>query len=408
MIRWITERLGTGPFHELGSGTWSVLDVRYFVDKGGNSSADVLKVLQQGVDALRRGERVVVACDLGISRSNAISAGILSLFENRSYDWAVREVIRTTGEHDIKLDLVETVRHALGQHTQARQRNAILVTGGAGFVGRALVSRLRSVHAVRAPTRASLNLENGAAVLADYCACNDVGQIVHLAHPGRHTNVRAIASSLTMLRTVVDVCRLQSIRLVHVSCSSVFSGFSSPALFVDETTPLRPKGIDGETKYLEEMLVDLYFRRGEIDRALCRIAPVYGPGGERPRFIRTFCDAAQKGQIVRTHRFRNGRPALDLLHVSDAADALARVIATSTSDIFHVGTGELHMTADIAGSIGQMIGQPIIHEEIDIEDDVGNIAFPSKKARLTLGWEPRIGLDEGLRGMLAPSGGCPD
>lgn len=78
---------------------------------------------------------MVVACDFGISRSNAIAAGILSLVENKSYDRAVQEVVDATAEREIKLDLVEAVRLALGEVRQQADRRTVLVTGATGFKG---------------------------------------------------------------------------------------------------------------------------------------------------------------------------------------------------------------------------------------------------------------------------------
>jgi len=92
MIRWIRQRLGTAPHDALGEGTWLLLDARHLVDKGGNPTEPIRKLIEEGTQAYRQGQSVVVACDFGISRSNAIAAGILSLVENKSYDRAVQEV----------------------------------------------------------------------------------------------------------------------------------------------------------------------------------------------------------------------------------------------------------------------------------------------------------------------------
>src|SRR5262249_24102778 len=91
-----------------------------------------------------------------------------------------------------------------------------------------------------------------------------------------------------------------------------------------------------------------------------------------------------------THRFRNGRPALDLLYGDDAADALAAVAAWPKSDVFHFGTGVLHSTAELATIIGSLSGQAVRQREIAIDEFTSNIAFPSDKARTLLNWSAKV------------------
>jgi len=89
------------------------------------------------------------------------------------------------------------------------------------------------------------------------------------------------------------------------------------------------------------------------------------------------------------------------LYIDDAVDALARVVAKPVDDVFHFGTGRLSQTSEIAAQIGHIVGRSVSHSEIDIDDDVSNIAFQSKKAREVLGWVPRVELSDGLKAMLA-------
>ena len=167
---------------------------------------------------------------------------------------------------------------------------------------------------------------------------------------------------------------------------------------------MRPVGVSSETKYLEEMLVDLYFRRGEIERTICRFSPVYGPGGDRPRFIKTFYQAAIEKQMIRTHRYHNGRPALDLLYVSDAIDAISLAMSYPESEIFHLGSGRLVSTAECAEMIGRIVGVTTQVEEVKISEYVGNIAFAADKAKRLLGWTARVSLEEGLSATLRSYG----
>lgn len=397
MIRWIRRELGTGPHAELPEGPWRVLDVRMLVDKEGNDPETVRRLIDEGVEAVRAGKTVVVACDFGVSRSNAIAAGILASTERWSVDRALREVVDATGETEVKVGMVETVRYVLGEAHRHREGATVMVTGGTGFLGRHLVARLSREHRVVAPDRREVDLEAGPATLADYCREAGVTRIIHLAYPRIYTNAQALGASLTMLRVLLDTCRALDTGLVLVSGASVFSGHSEHSLVADETTIPAPKGVHGDAKYLEETLADLHARRGEVDCTICRLAPVYGPSGDRPRLIRTFWEAAMSGQPIRTHLYRNGPPALDLLYVEDAVEGLARLATRpDASGIFHFGTGQLHDTADLAARICALADATLHHEEIPIDDDICNVAFPSHRARQDLGWAPRWDIDRGL------------
>lgn len=400
MIRWITERLGTCAYDRRPEGNYHLVDVRHLVDKGGNSSAAIAECIEAGVAALKSGATVVVACDFGISRSNSIAAGILSVSEERGFDECVAQVLAATGEAEIKLDMIQSVRDALPDAPAASRNVTVLVTGGSGFLGQRLVPRLQTSHQVVTPGRDALDLQDGAVKLAAYCRAEGVGQIVHLAYPRVYTNVGAMAVGLAMLRTVLDTCKLLDIRLVFASSSVLYGGYAATDLIADESTPFRPKGAYSDAKFLEEMLLDAYVQRGDIRRSVCRLAPVYGPGGDRPRLIKTFAASLSAKKAIHTHRYLNGRPALDLLYVSDAAEAIARTVEYELDCVFHFGSGVLHSTVEIAEQIADLLDAPLAFDELLIDDHIANVRMDSRRAERILKWSPEVLLRQGLAQCL--------
>jgi hypothetical protein len=123
--------LGTGPFNELGSGSFEIVDVRHLVDKAGNPSKEVAEAVEAGALLLKRGRSVVVACDFGISRSNSIAAGIISVVDGTSLD----EVVAATKESEIKIDMIESVRRALNPDRTDAERTAFWWVAEAGSLG---------------------------------------------------------------------------------------------------------------------------------------------------------------------------------------------------------------------------------------------------------------------------------
>lgn len=400
MIRWIRPRLGTAPFNEIPEGDFAIVDVRRLVDKSGNPSTVVLEAVEAGLQLLRAGRTVVIACDFGISRSNSIAAGVLSRAEGKTFDAALVDVIDATGEAEIKIAMIEAVRAALESVSRRSDRSSLLITGGSGFIGRHVPPLMTSEQRVLTPLRNTLDLEKGAAELGRYCCEQNIGQILHLAYPRQYTNTNAAGSSINMLRAVLDVCRTLDIRLIFVSSWVVFSGYASTSLWADESVALRSKGAYGDSKYIEEMLVRAHADRGDVKVSIARFAPVYGPGGDRPRLIGTFHQSLLRGETISTHRFRNGRPALDLLHVTDAAQALCSLISSGIDDDFHFGSGTLTETAAIAQLIAEIVQKPLRLDEIEIDDETSNVAMISAKAARRLDWKASVDVETGFRRML--------
>ena len=77
MIRWITKTLATGSWEEVKDlPNVHVADVRDMVDKEGNPASLVKSKIEGALSFLTQGKSVVLACDYGISRRNAIAAGV--------------------------------------------------------------------------------------------------------------------------------------------------------------------------------------------------------------------------------------------------------------------------------------------------------------------------------------------
>jgi UDP-glucuronate decarboxylase len=402
MIRWIVDgRLATAAGNERPATGDTLIDVRDLVDRAGNSRDTLVGRVREGADALQRGETVVVMCDFGISRSNAIAAAILARWRSMEFDAAVAEVMARTGETAIKLDMVAGLRDAVSGAHAAPDRGTVLVTGGSGFIGRGLCPLLTSSGTGLAPSRRELDLLGSAVDHDGYCRRHRIGQIVHLAFPRVYTSNSALGASLTMLRNVLDVGRVLGLRLVLVSNSAVFSGIKTEMMIVDSTKPMHPRGVYGEAKFLQEKLVEFALQNGEVDAVVARLAPTYGPGCERPRLIRAFYEAILEGRQIRTHRYLdNALPRLDLLYVDDAVAGLAKLVRSNASGVHHFSTGSTYTPADVARRIAALVGRPVEITETPIVDHVANVQLDSTETRRLLGWEPRVDIDEGLRRTL--------
>ncbi len=392
MIRWITPALGTAPANsqELGL-EMAVVDVRDLVDKAGNSGDAVLAKVQLGVALLKEGRRVVVCCDYGISRSNAIAAGILSVQSRMPFDEAVGEVCRATGEREIKLEPLNVVRRALSGNapkTGDSQDRRILITGGSGFIGTVLQRELGASGFVISPSRKDSDLLTGSLGLDLIVKQNRINQIVHLANPRVYTSAKATGDAITMVRNVLDVCRENSLRLLYLSGWEVYSGYRTTNLLANENLPVLPKGPYGEAKMLCEALISHFAKQYGVFASIIRSSPVYGIGSDRPKFIYNFLGKARLGALIRTHRYRNGEPHLDLLHIEDLTSALLAVIKHDFDGYLNIGSGRLIGTNAIARLIVEKSHSSSHIAEQEIDDYAPNILMDYSKAHAMLGWRP--------------------
>ncbi|WP_299988653.1 NAD-dependent epimerase/dehydratase family protein [uncultured Ruegeria sp.] len=405
MIRWIVEnRLGTAAYHEASTSGHDVLDVRHLVDGPGNGAHGTLALIERGAAMMASGKPLIVACDFGVSRSNSIAAGVLVRAQKLGFDEAARIVIAQTGEENIKLSMLDTVRAALNSSKGAdHSTGAVLITGGSGFVGRNLVSGLsaKRVEPVLAPSRSKLDLTANSVALASYLRENNVRQIVHLAFPRIYTNVPAMGESLIMLRRLIEACVTQNITLTILSGAVVFSGYKTRNLLADLDTTPRAMHVYGETKLLEETLVRQNMQNSGLLARIVRLAPVYGPTGLRPRFIRQFHDALQAGQGIQVHSYINGPARLELLYIDDAVAALSEIIGRNLPGNFHIGTGVHYSPAEVAEQIAELTGTKLTVDTSALNEHVSNVVLGAQSDRAELSWTPKTPLLVGLKRTIA-------
>lgn len=403
-IRWITPLLGTAAANAIQDvSDIAIIDVRDLVDKAGNRSEAIREKIRQGVESLVQGKRTIVCCDYGMSRSNAIATGILTSLDKVPFDAALRQVQEATGEAQIKLEPLNAVRKALGLQSPNRQNSeyrSVLVTGGRGFLGNALLSKLSSEFRILTPTREELDIGIGSTQLDLLTSEENIDCIIHLANPRVYTSNIAMGQSITMLRNVIDVCLVKDIPLIYPSSWEIYSGYAG-ILHADESTPALPRGPYSETKYLVEMLIEHCRRTRGLRCALLRSSPVYGSGSDKPKFIYNFIEKAKRNQKITTHCYNNGNPALDLLHVDDLVSALVATMRNNFVGTLNLGTGVLNSTLKISEMIRDWFGSLSLIDQIAIDSDVASISMNWNRARTELNWQPTISFEQGLEHLLS-------
>lgn len=313
----------------------------------------------------------------------------------------------------------------------------VLVTGGTGFTGTALVRRLLSdghsvvaldykeglaAHELR---RRGAEIVLGSVTNRDAVmrAMQGVDVVHHLAAAFRELNVpeqHYYEVNVEGTRNVLTAAARAGVqKVVYCSTCGVHGNVDDPP--GDENSPIRPADYYQQTKYEAEPFVREWNRRG-LRTTILRPAAIYGPG-DPERFFMIF-KRVSRGVFP---MFGDGKTLYHPLYIDNLVDAL---VAAMPPD---VGNGEAYLIADeqyveieelvrnVASALGVSVNiphypllpliaaghvcetlckpfgitPPIFPRRVDWYRQ--NRAFDIRKAKRDLNYRPQVGLAEGLR-----------
>lgn len=320
----------------------------------------------------------------------------------------------------------------------------ILVTGGAGFIGSALVRHLlaetgHGVINVDALTYAALpgaladveresryvferaDVRDAAAVDAIF-ARHDPDGVIHLAaesHVDRSivgpaafvsTNVGGTQVMLEAARRHRDGLsgpRADAFRWLQVSTDEVY-GSAAPEQVFDESSGYAPNSPYAASKAAADQLVRAWRVTYGLPTMTTHGANTYGPFQYPEKLVPVAIYRALAGLDLPL--YGNGTQMRDWLHVADHAAALARVFeAGRIGTRYNIGAGQvctnLELVSRVASTVDQLGpgGAPSAERIRFVADRAGNdqrYALDTRRIREELGWQPRVALDDGLEATV--------
>ncbi|MEU8798647.1 NAD-dependent epimerase/dehydratase family protein [Spirillospora sp. NPDC048819] len=296
----------------------------------------------------------------------------------------------------------------------------VLITGAAGFIGSHLVDRLvADGHEVigvddmssGANVRPGLELwemDVSDPGLVEKAAARRPEVICHLA---AQVSVRAsVADPLGDARTnvvgtanVLEAARAAGGRKVVFTSSCAVYGVPD-ALPVPPDAELRPASPYAASKVSGEVYAGMYKALHGIDFTTLTLANVYGPRqtpeGEAG-VISIFADALLAGRPTRV--YGDGAQTRDYVYVADVVDAFARAAGErGGGGRFNVGTGVQTTDRDLHTLVAEAAGAPDDPEFAPPRlGDLPAMSVDPKATQEALGWEPKVGLAEGLAETVA-------
>ena len=289
--------------------------------------------------------------------------------------------------------------------------DSVLVTGGSGFIGSALVESLRGDVDVRVldvdtdpEPPAGVEVIEGDVrdpqVVDDAVAGVDVifHQAALVSVPESVADpVESHTTNATGTLRVLEAARRHDARVVVASSAAVYGQPDSVPL--SETATLAPTSPYGTDKLAADQYVRLYNDLYDLDAVALRYFNVYGPGqagSDYAAVIDVFVEQARHGEPITVEG--DGEQTRDFVHVDDVVRAnrlAARTDAVGAA--YNVGTGESVSVNRLAEQVKSVVGSdsPIVHAE-PRDGDIRHSRADISQAREQLGYEPTVDLAEGL------------
>ncbi len=162
--------------------------------------------------------------------------------------------------------------------------------------------------------------------------------------------------------------------------------------------PIGPRGVYDEAKRFAEAMTMAYHRAHGVETHIVRIFNTYGPrmrlndGRALPNFVYQ----ALSGQPITV--YGDGKQTRSFCYVSDLVEGIYRLMQSEEREPVNIGNPQEITILEFAERIRALVGSdvPIKFEPLPQDDPKRRCPDISKAKRL-LKWEPKVGLDEGLR-----------
>ncbi len=292
----------------------------------------------------------------------------------------------------------------------------VLVTGGAGFIGSHLVRRLAKLGAeVRVlddlSTGSRENLVYGSAdlhvdsVLDDRALDRVMRRCSHVFHLAAAIDQsdpdRCYMVNVTGTSRVVEAARRNAVSRVIVASTAATYGLC-PDLPSEESDVGDAWSPYAVSKRAAELAATVAARRHDFGVVTLRYFDVYGPrqnpSSPYASAVNAFAPALLEGRAPELHG--DGRQTRDYTFVDDAVDATllaALTPHTVRGEVFNVGTGRETSTGELLCLVSDELGVRIAPSYApEAQDVVKRQRASLEKARLMLGYEPKVRLEEGL------------
>jgi dTDP-glucose 4,6-dehydratase len=299
----------------------------------------------------------------------------------------------------------------------------VAVLGGAGFVGSHLCERLVAEGAEvlcvdnlmtgNAANVAHLDGERFALVDHDIrehiTIDGDVDFVLNFASPASPVDferwpIQILKIGAMGTHNALGLALAKGAVFLQASTSEVYGDplvNPQPETYWGNVNPIGVRGVYDEGKRYGEALVMAYHRAHGLQTRMVRIFNTYG-ARMRPddgRAVPAFFSAALRGESIPVHG--DGSQTRSLCHVDDLVEGIVRLAVSEEVDPVNLGNPHEVTILELAETVREVVGStaPIEFRPRPVDDP--NQRCPDiTRARAVLGWEPTVGLRDGLERTL--------
>ena len=295
-----------------------------------------------------------------------------------------------------------------------------LVTGGAGFIGSHLCDFLLDAghevicidNLLTGTTNNIAHIRNKRFTFLKYNVTNylfvngPLDYVFHLASPASPVDymelpIQTMKVGALGTLNALGLAKAKNATFTLASTSEVYGDpehHPQKESYWGNVNPIGPRGVYDEAKRFAEALTMAYHRYHAVKTRIARIFNTFGPrmrlrdGRVVPNFI---CQALANEPLT---VYGDGAQTRSFCYVSDLVDGLFRLATSGETSPTNIGNPDEMSILDFAEKINQLTSNKagIAYRQLPVDDPKCRRPDISK-AKDSLGWEPKVSLEEGLR-----------
>src|SRR6266542_2723176 len=166
--------------------------------------------------------------------------------------------------------------------------------------------------------------------------------------------------------------------------------------------PIGPRAVYDEAKRFAEAITMAYRRYEKVDVRVARIFNTYGPRMrlDDGRVVPTFVAQALRGEAITM--FGDGSQTRSFCYVDDNVEGIWRLLRSGCQEPVNIGNPHELTILDFAKAVQRLVGTRVDIVQRPLPEDDPKVRRPDiARAKEILGWEPKVGFDEGMRRTIA-------